>query len=139
MWRYRRRISGPLLDRIDLQVDVPPLDPSEYDAPPPEGGSTAALAAQVARAERRRAGRSARLGCDLPNADLDGAALLAACDPEPQALTALTEVLRRRRASGRMRVRLLRVARTLADLRDADSISDVDVLEAAALRRDARE
>ncbi|MCR9243407.1 MAG: YifB family Mg chelatase-like AAA ATPase [bacterium] len=133
--RYRRRLSGPLLDRLDLQVEVPALDPSEYEAAPAPDGCTAALLSKVTAAGERRAARNARLGVRGFNADLDDAELLPACQPDAAAISALSQVLRRHRGSGRARIRLLRVARTLADLRDADRIRDEDVLEAATLRR----
>jgi len=133
--RYRRRLSGPLLDRIDLQVEVPAVDPGEYDGPPDRGGSTAHLAKQVAVATARRAQRELDLAITCANADLADNVLIRACAPTAGALSTLAHILRHHRASGRARVRLLRVARTLADLRDADEVEEEDVLEAAVLRR----
>jgi magnesium chelatase family protein len=133
--RYRGRLSGPLLDRIDLQVEVPAVDPGAYDGAPDEDGSTAFLAQKVATATARRARRESDLGVAVANADLQDGVLMQACAPTASALSALAHILRRHRASGRARVRLLRVARTLADLRDVDAVDEEDVLEAAALRR----
>ncbi|MFN8640164.1 MAG: YifB family Mg chelatase-like AAA ATPase [Candidatus Binatia bacterium] len=134
--RYHRRLSGPLLDRLDLQVEVPALDPGEYRGPPEAHGATAPLAAAVAGAWQRQ---RARNPAACRNAELDGDVLLRACGPDAAALDALDQVLRRQRGSGRMRVRLLRVARTLADLRGDDRVHAEDVLEAAALRGAALE
>jgi magnesium chelatase family protein len=131
--RYRSRLSGPLLDRLDLQVEVPALDPAELRGPADPCGSSAHLAERVAVARARQAARQ-RGGIVLCNARLQDRALLQACSPDEAALHALDEVLRRHHQSGRARVRLLRLARTLADLDDRDTIGEIDVLEAAALR-----
>jgi len=131
--RYRSRLSGPLLDRLDLQVEVPSLDPSEFRAPPDPLGNTAHLAEQVAAARTRQRARQ-RNGTPVTNARLQDRALLQACNPNEAVLRALDAVLRQHHQSGRGRVRLLRLARTLADLEDRDTIEEVDILEAAALR-----
>ncbi|MBM4061202.1 MAG: YifB family Mg chelatase-like AAA ATPase [Planctomycetes bacterium] len=131
--RYRSRLSGPLLDRIDLHVEVPALDPGELRLPADPLGGTAHLGAKVAAARARQAARC-RGGPAVPNAQLADRALLHACAADEAALNVLDEVLRTHHQSGRGRVRLLRLARTLADLDDRDAIADFDVLEAAALR-----
>jgi len=134
--RYRSRLSGPLLDRLDLQVEVPALDPKELRGEADAGGSTAELAAQVQVARSRQLTRR-RQQQGLPNARLQDRVLLQACAATELALSALDDVLRRHHHSGRARVRLLRIARTLADLDDRDQVEDGDVLEAAALRESA--
>ena len=135
--RYRARLSGPLLDRIDLQVEVPPIDPGSYDGPPDPEGTTAHLRAAVAAARQRQRERRRNPLLDADNADLGDRALRLACAATKAARRTLEEVLRRHRGSGRARVRLLRVARTIADLRGADAVDEPDVLEAAALQRGA--
>ncbi len=136
--RYRNRISGPLLDRIDLQVEVPALDPSVFAIPGDLAMSSAVLATKIATARTRQAQRNASLGQPGPNAGLDGRALETACAPMAQLEPVLQEILRLHRLGGRARVRLLRVARTLADLADRASVTRDDLLEAAALRGYAR-
>ncbi len=131
--RYRSRLSGPLLDRLDLHVEVPALDPSELRGPIDPLGTTEYLAASVAIARARQVARQPQ-GSPVPNARLQDRALLQACDPTEGALQALDEVLRRHHQSGRSRVRLLRLARTVADLDDRDAITEIDVFQAAALR-----
>jgi magnesium chelatase family protein len=131
--RYRSRLSGPLLDRLDLLVEVPSLDPSELRAPPDPLGSTAHLAEQVAIARSRQRARQ-RGGAPVVNARLQDRSLLQACNAGDGALHALDAVLRHHHQSGRGRVRLLRLARTLADLDDRERIEEIDILEAAALR-----
>jgi len=132
--RYRARLSGPLLDRLDLQVEVPVLDPKELRGPPDTNGSTAHLLAQVEAAEQRQAARQTRNGRVAPNARLADRALMQACACTEGALDVLDDLLRRHHQSGRARVRLLRIARTLADLDDRAAVAEVDVFEAAALR-----
>ena len=85
-------------------------------------------------AHRRQLLRQAQSKQPVPNARLADRALLAACAADDAALTALDDVLRRHHQSGRGRVRLLRLARTLADLDDRDRVTDIDVFQAAALR-----
>lgn len=129
--RYRSRLSGPLLDRIDLCAEVPALDPAELRGPPEPDGSTQHWRdrVQVARHRQQRRGGAAAGNCEL-----QGDALLRACAASENTLRLLDEVLRRRHESGRGRVRLLRLARTLADLDDRAAVEEIDVLEAAALR-----
>jgi magnesium chelatase family protein len=134
--RYRSRLSGPLLDRLDLQVEVPALEPKELRGAEDADGSTAALADRVQVARARQLSRR-RQQQGLPNARLQDRGLLQACAATELALTALDEVLRRHHHSGRARVRLLRIARTLADLDDRDQVADGDILEAAMLRESA--
>jgi magnesium chelatase family protein len=135
--RYRARLSGPLLDRIDLITPVPALDPAELRAPGAAGDSTASWREQVLAARRRQFERQAGERRAVPNGRLDGERLLRACAADEATLRLVDEVLRRRHESARGRVRLLRLARTLADLGARERIEDVDVLEAAALRAGA--
>jgi magnesium chelatase family protein len=132
--RYRSRLSGPLLDRLDLQVEVPALSPAELRAPEDAAGSTQALRERVLVAHARQQHRQTRHGITTPNARLADRALHAACAADDRALLAVDEVLRLHHQSGRGRVRLLRLARTLADLDDRAAIGEVDVFEAATLR-----
>ncbi|MBL8755191.1 MAG: YifB family Mg chelatase-like AAA ATPase [Planctomycetes bacterium] len=132
--RYRSRLSGPLLDRLDLQVEVPALSPAELRAPEDAAGSTTALRERVLAAHARQQHRQTRSGVPTPNARLADRALVAACAADEAAMHAVDEVLRLHHQSGRGRVRLLRLARTLADLDDRAAIGEVDVFEAAALR-----
>ncbi|MFN7670230.1 MAG: YifB family Mg chelatase-like AAA ATPase [Planctomycetota bacterium] len=136
--RYRQRLSGPLLDRLDLQVEVPALAAAELRAPADAGGSTAALRQQVLVAHARQLQRQAGGATFTPNARLADRALLRACAATEAALACVDDVLTRHQQSARGRVRLLRLARTLADLDDREHIDEVDVLEAANLRGFAR-
>ena len=132
--RYRSRLSGPLLDRLDLQVEVPALSPAELRGPEDPSLGTAALRERVLVAHRRQLLRQRGQTNPVPNARLQDRALLAACAADDDALAAVDDVLRSHQQSGRGRVRLLRLARTLADLDDHDTVRDVDVFQAASLR-----
>jgi len=132
--RYRGRLSGPLLDRLDLQLEVPALLPHELRAPVEPQGTTKWLRERVAVARARQVARQTTNGFTVPNARLADRALERACAADEIALRAVDDVLRLHHQSGRGRVRLLRIARTIADLDDRDAVSDGDVFEAAALR-----
>ncbi|MDP8958388.1 MAG: YifB family Mg chelatase-like AAA ATPase [Actinomycetota bacterium] len=123
--RYRRRLSGPLLDRFDLRVAVPRLAPGELDDPPGEPSAT--VASRVAAARARQAARGL-LNRDLPRAELD------AMDWDPQAVSLLQRAVDRLGLSGRGWERVRRVARTVADLAGTETISADQVAEALTYR-----
>lgn len=125
--RYAGRLSGPLLDRIDLHVAVPPADPAWMDGPP--GESSEAVRERVGRCRERQQARQGRV-----NAELEGAELEAYCPLDPAARDLLRETVRRLDGSARARQRMLRVARTLADLEGAAAIAARHVAEAAQYR-----
>ncbi|MCA8942554.1 MAG: YifB family Mg chelatase-like AAA ATPase [Planctomycetes bacterium] len=126
---YRARVSGPLLDRFDLIVSVPPLAPHEYRAAPDPTWSTSALRRRV---ESARAAATARaLG---PSDRLKGAGLRDAVGLDAAAESTLQRVLRLHRMSGRGRTRVLRLARTLADLGGARRVGAEHIAEAARFR-----
>lgn len=129
--RYARRVSGPLLDRIDLQVRMPRVDPLDLIAPRPSEGS-ATVRARIATVRGRTAARNG----SVPNARLPGDALLDACALTSDAATRLRDVAMSEGLSARSLHRVLRVARTVADLRDAPGVDDQDVTAALSLRDD---
>jgi len=137
--RYRARLSGPLLDRLDLQVEVPALDATVLRRPRDRAQSTATLRERVLAARERQRQRTPGAATTTINARLADRELERACRTSDRVEDALDAVLRLHRAGGRARIRLLRVARTLADLDDRDELRAEDVLEAAALRGFARQ
>ena len=127
--RYVRRVSGPLLDRLDLRVELGRVPPRELLSGP-EREASAVVAARIALArERARARNGGRL-----NADLSGAAAFAAAEPDPRARTRLAELAEAGALSARNVHRLLRVARTIADLAGASRVDEAAILAAGALR-----
>jgi magnesium chelatase family protein len=128
--RYRRRLSEPLLDRFDLRLAVTPPEPN--DEP---GECSHAVRERVLAAEARQRRRYA----DLPwtrNAHVPPRALMQVMQLAPDVDAAWRDVAQNRRLTGRGAARLLRVARTLADLADEPDVSDAHVFTAASLRDD---
>lgn len=134
---YQARLSGPLLDRIDLHIGVPAVNPADLSLPPPAEGS-AEVALRVARARDIQAARfsTAAPGQAIHcNAEADGA-LIERCSPiDPAARRLLMEAAEKMHLSARGYHRLLKVARTLADLAAAEAIGPVHVAEALSYRR----
>jgi magnesium chelatase family protein len=126
--RYHRRVSGPLLDRFDLRVDVqrPAADQLLHGA---AGEPSAAVRARVLDARRRAAGRGVRSNVELDSAALDEFAPLT-----PPAVSQLEFALRTGRLSARGYQRVRAVARTLADLAGAADVEREHVAEALQLR-----
>ncbi len=134
---YQSKISGPLFDRIDLHVDVPAVSPADLSLPPPAEGS-AEVAARVARCREIQLARYARLPEDeriRTNAEADGTLLEEVATPDSEGQKLLTEAVERLKLSARGYHRVLRVARTLADLEGAQGVSRLHVAEALSYRR----
>ena len=134
---YQGRLSGPLLDRIDLHIDVPAVSPGDLDLPPPADDS-AAVAVRVAAARARQTARYAGLTAGpriRTNAEADGALLDEIATPEPSGRALLVRAAERLRLSARGYHRVLRVARTLADLDGAAVVGRRHVAEALSYRR----
>ena len=127
--RYRNRLSGPLLDRIDLCVEVPALSPTDLAQSTP-GESSATVRARVIAAANRALQRQ---GCI--NARLDGKALEAHAVPDAAGQALLSQAVARLGLSARAYHRLLRVARTIADLAGAEQISTAHLAEAIQFRQ----
>jgi magnesium chelatase family protein len=117
------------LDRIDIQLDVPPVTAADLALPPPIEG-TAEAAARVARAREGQAGRGAGL-----NATLNLQALERVAAPDAPGAALLAKAAESLVLSARAYHRTLKVARTVADLDGADAVRRVHVAEALSLRR----
>jgi magnesium chelatase family protein len=132
---YQARISGPLLDRVDLHIEVPAVTAADLILPPPTEGSRD-VAERVAQARERQAARYAAIG--LPqirsNAAVSGAILEDVARPEGSGFSLLREAADAMRLSARGYHRVLRVARTLADLDGAEKVGRVHVAEALSYR-----
>jgi len=134
---YQSRISGPLFDRIDLHIDVPAVKAADLSLPPPGEGS-AEVRARVGQARARQAARFARLPEDRrirTNAEADGALLDDIATPDADGKRLLLEAADRLHLSARGYHRVLRVARTLADLDAAERVRRLHIAEALSYRR----
>ncbi len=127
--RYQGRLSGPLLDRIDLQVEVPTVKPAELLALP-DGEPSAVVAARVAAARERQRQRQGR-----PNGVLEPAEVDRFCAPDEAARRFLQGAAERLGWSGRRLHRTLKVGRTIADLAGAERLAVAHVAEALQLQR----
>ncbi|MEM7022639.1 MAG: YifB family Mg chelatase-like AAA ATPase [Pseudomonadota bacterium] len=133
---YQSRISGPLLDRIDLHVEVPALRPTEMAEPMP-GEPRAKVAERVARARDLQAERFAfhAKGGLRTNAEADGALLDNIATPDAAGRDLLLRATERMHLTARGYHRVLRVARTIADLDDSEGVTRPHVAEALSFRR----
>ena len=130
---YQSKVSGPLLDRIDLHVEVEAVSAADLVLPPPAEGS-AQVAARVAQA---RDVQTARLeGTPMrTNAQLDGKMLEAHATPDEPGRKLLAQAAEAMRLSARGYTRMLRVARTIADLAGVETVGRIHVAEALSYRR----
>jgi magnesium chelatase family protein len=132
---YQMRISGPLMDRIDLRIEVPAVTAADLILPPPAEGS-AEVAARVAAARAIQLRRYAAAG--LPdvrtNAEAPASVLETIAQPDAHGLKLLREASETMRLSARGYHRVLRVARTLADLDGSEKIGRLHLAEALSYR-----
>lgn len=132
---YRARLSGPLLDRIDVHVVLPPVDPSSIVETSRTGESSAAVRDRVLEARARQADRYARGVCGARcNATLAASELDAIIKLDDAARAVLVRSTERQMLSARAFSKVLRVARTIADLAGSEPVLAVHASEAVLLR-----
>ena len=129
MERYRGKISGPLLDRIDIQIEVPALSESELTKQA-NGESSSAVQARVEVAYQRQLARQ-----NKPNSQLTTKEIDRLCKPDEAGENLLKQAISRLSLSARAYHRILKLARTIADLAGADNITSADIGEAIQYRR----
>ena len=135
---YQSKISGPLFDRIDIAIDVPAVSPSDLSLPPPSENSAAvALRVGLVRDLQRKrfAGRMNNDRRVRTNADADGALLEEIAAPDADGRKLLTDAAERMKLTARGYHRVLRVARTLADLDGSAQVRRIHIAEAVSYRR----
>ncbi|MEM1345491.1 MAG: YifB family Mg chelatase-like AAA ATPase [Pseudomonadota bacterium] len=126
---YRARLSGPLLDRFDIRIEVPPVTPAVLGLAC-HGQSSARVGARVEAARAVQDARSA-----TTNAELEGTALQRVATPDAEGQALLTKAAEKLRYSARGYHRVLRLARTIADLDASTGVSSPHIAEAIGLRR----
>jgi magnesium chelatase family protein len=131
--RYRARISGPLLDRVDLHVEVPAVKQSALTADDAEETSADVAARVGAARERQRARFAPHPGCRA-NAHMGPREIRAHVDVEPGAETLLRNAFSRLGLSARAYHRVLKIARTIADLAGSDGVRASHIAEAIQYR-----
>jgi magnesium chelatase family protein len=132
---YQARISGPLLDRIDLRVEVPAVSASDL-VRPGQSEPSAAVAARVARARAIQAERFERLGASgvVTNAHCGAALIEKIAAPDAGGQTLLGDASEKLGLSARAYHRILKVARTLADLEGSETVGRIHLAEAISYR-----
>ena len=132
---YQSKVSGPMLDRIDLHVEVEAVSAADMALPPPAEGS-AEVAARVAAARAIQTARAGKTGA-RSNAELNGDALEQWAKPDEAGQKLLLQAANAMRLSARGYTRMLRVARTIADLSGAEQVGRIHIAEALSYRRQA--
>ncbi|WOI53520.1 YifB family Mg chelatase-like AAA ATPase [Parvularcula sp. LCG005] len=132
--QYQSRVSGPFLDRLDLSIETPPVTALDLAAPP-SGERSAVVAERVAAARAIQADRAGSTGTDALNARASEQNLAAIAQPDAEGAALLTRACESLSLSARAYTRILKVARTLADLDGGDGVRRRHIAEAISFRQ----
>jgi magnesium chelatase family protein len=127
--RYRSKISGPLMDRIDLHIDVPALPEDELTGQA-QGESSEGIRTRVALVRTRQLERQEKTNAALNTKEID-----RWCAPDAAGAALLKQAISRLNLSARAYHRILKIARTIADLAGAENLSTQHIAEAIQYRR----
>jgi magnesium chelatase family protein len=130
---YMGRISGPLMDRFDLRIDVPPVAFTDLDLPA-SGDTSQEISERVAQARQRQSARYDGIDDVRVNADVDGELLKQVTSLDSEGADLLLRAAEHYSLSARSYHRVLRVARTIADLAGSEAVSSNHVAEAVSYR-----
>ena len=130
---YLGRISGPLMDRFDLRIEVPPVPYADLQLPA-SGESSAVVARRIAAARQVQSARYEAHPAARTNADVQGALLDAVATPDAEGQEVLVRAAERFGLTARGYHRVLRVARTIADLAGSETVGRAHVAEAVSFR-----
>src|SRR5262249_32548569 len=122
--RYRMRISAPLLDRMDMHIEVPRVEVSEFDVPVDIAETTATAAVRIASARETQLERQGACNARLADAEID-----RICVPDTLGRRVLQTAMQRLGFSARARQRILKLARTIADLEGESNVASSHVSE----------
>ncbi|MGB0852940.1 MAG: YifB family Mg chelatase-like AAA ATPase [Pikeienuella sp.] len=132
---YQARISGPLLDRLDVQIEIPAVTPRDLSGAP-KGEPSASVAMRVANARDRQTARFREAGVKTRvNAALEGDLLEKVAAPDTAGRELLDKAAEKLRLTGRGYYRVMRLARTIADLDGVEQVTKRHIAEAAGYRR----
>lgn len=131
--KYRKRLSGPILDRIDLHIDVPPVEHDELTSVTNTGETSKAIRARVIEARLRQQRRFADLSIST-NAEMKSSEVRALCKLNDAAIELLKQALTRLTLSARSYFKIIKVSQTIADLAGEDTISQAHIAEALQYR-----
>ncbi len=127
--RHQSRISAPLLDRIDIHIEVPRLDKSALDQHAPKGESSAAVRERVERAWRMQMQRSGKTNAELNSKEIEQHCRIGAAESR-----LLEQAMDKLKLSARAYHRILKLARTIADIADSERIETPHITEAISYR-----